>query len=139
VAPYQPALVRLVGVVREALGGAREQPAAEVNRKFDAAVGRYVYVPVNGVQYRMYYEEAGKGIPMVLQHTAGSDGRQWRHLLEDEELQQRFRMIAYDLPFHGKSVPPAELKRWGREYRLTGALVMAATVSLGWALSRDHA
>ena len=138
VAPYQPALVRLVGVVREALGGARERPAAEVNRKFDAAVGRYVYVPVNGVQYRMYYEEAGKGIPIVLQHTAGSDGRQWRHLLEDEELQQRFRMIAYDLPFHGKSVPPAGVKWWEREYRLTGALVMDTIVSFCRALNLDR-
>ena len=33
--------------------------------------------------------------------TAGSDSRQWRHLLEDRELQKKFRMIAYDLPFHG--------------------------------------
>jgi pimeloyl-ACP methyl ester carboxylesterase len=138
VAPYQPALVRLVGVVREQLGGAPEQPARAVNRKFDAAVGRYVYVPVNGVQYRMYFEEAGKGIPMVLQHTAGSDGRQWRHLLEDEELQQRFRMIAYDLPFHGKSVPPAGVKWWEREYRLTRESVMDTIVSFSRALELER-
>jgi len=138
VAPYQQALVRLVGVVREALGGAPEQPAAEANRKFDAAVGRYIYVPVNGVQYRMYYEETGKGIPMVLQHTAGSDGRQWRHLLEDEDLQKRFRMIAYDLPFHGKSVPPAGVKWWEREYRLTGQTVMDTIVSFCRALELER-
>jgi len=31
------------------------------------------------------FREAGSGsIPMVLQHTAGADGRQWRHVLEDE-------------------------------------------------------
>ena len=129
VAPYQPAVVRLVGVIREALGGAVEQAAPEVRRKFDTAVGRYVYVPIDGVQYRIYYEEAGRGIPLVLQHTAGSDGRQWRHLLEDEELQHRFRMIAYDLPFHGKSVPPPSVKWWEREYRLTRDHVMNVIVS----------
>ncbi len=42
----------------------------KVDREFDAAAGRYAYVRVKGrVQYRMYYEEAGQGIPMALQHT----------------------------------------------------------------------
>jgi pimeloyl-ACP methyl ester carboxylesterase len=134
VAPYQPAIVRLLGVVREALGGGAEQASPEISRKFDAATGHYVYLPVNGVQYRMYYEEAGIGIPMVLQHTAGADGRQWRHLLEDEELQKRFRMIAYDLPFHGKSVPPTGVKWWEHEYRLTRESVMDIIVSFCRAL-----
>ena len=44
--------------------------------------GRYVYVDVEGHEYRVYYEEAGQGIPLVCQHTAGSDGRQYRHILE---------------------------------------------------------
>ena len=38
-----------------------------------------VYVRIRGIQYRVYFEEAGQGMPMVLQHTAGSDSRQWRH------------------------------------------------------------
>ena len=42
-------------------------------------------------------------------------------MLEDEELQSRFRMIAYDLPFHGKSVPPTGKAWWREEYRLTKA------------------
>ena len=53
--------------------------------KFDSATGRYVYITVAGVEYRVYFETAGQGIPMLLQHTAGADGRQWRHLLEHLE------------------------------------------------------
>ena len=65
----------------------------------------------------------------MLQHTAGSDSRQWRHLLEDAEIQKRFQMIAYDLPFHGKSVPPSGVEWWDQEYRLTTGLVMDSIVA----------
>jgi hypothetical protein len=37
----------------------------------------------------------------------GPDGRQWRHLLADEELPKKFRIIAFDMPWHGKSNLPA--------------------------------
>lgn len=80
-------------------------------------VGRYVHVDIDGAMHRIYFEEAGQGIPLVCLHTAGSDNRQWRHLLTDEEFTRRFRIIAFDLPWHGKSNPPAN---WdGSEYRLT--------------------
>ena len=35
----------------------------------DAAVGRYIYLPIDGIEYRMYFEETGTGIPLLLQHT----------------------------------------------------------------------
>ena len=54
--------------------------------RIETVTGRYVYVEVDGVEYRVYYEENGEGIPLVCQHTAGSDGRQYRHLLNDEEI-----------------------------------------------------
>jgi hypothetical protein len=47
----------------------------------DAAVGRYIYLLIDGIEYRVYFEETGTGIPLLLQHTAGADGRQWCHLL----------------------------------------------------------
>jgi pimeloyl-ACP methyl ester carboxylesterase len=46
--------------------------------------GRYVYLTVGGVEYRVYYEEAGMGTPILFQHTAGSDGRQFRHMFVTE-------------------------------------------------------
>ena len=137
--PYQRAIMRLVGLVRETLtGDAPPGPVAEVDREVDSAVGRYRYVRIQGIQYRVYYEEAGQGIPLVLQHTAGSDGRQWRHLLEDRELQRHFRMIAYDLPYHGKSLPPTGVDWWAREYRLTTELVMDSVVAICHALDLER-
>ena len=141
VVPYRGAILRLIALVRESNGG--RDPGAtmtvkDVDRAFDSAVGRYVYIRVQGVQYRVYFEEAGQGIPIVLQHTAGSDGRQWRHLLEDSEVQKNFRIIAYDLPFHGKSVPPPTVKWWEKEYRLTRELVMDTIVAMSKALKAER-
>ena len=102
--------------------------------QFDRAVGRYVYVEIHGVEYRMYFEEHGTGIPLVMQHTAGADARQWRHVLEDIGLAEYFRLIAYDLPYHGKSIPPTTVDWWAREYRLEREWVMDAVVSFSQAL-----
>src|SRR5438552_3005688 len=79
--------------------------------------GRYVHVALDGSTQRIYFEEAGAGIPLVCLHTAGADGKQWRHLLNDAEVTRHFRVLAFDLPRHGKSLPPAGWER--EEYRLT--------------------
>ncbi len=106
--------------------------------RFDSATGRYVYLTIDGVEYRVYFEETGSGIPMLLQHTAGADGRQWRHLLEDRGFQRDFRMIAYDLPYHGKSVPPESVEWWKREYRLTKDFLMKCVVAISHALELNR-
>jgi pimeloyl-ACP methyl ester carboxylesterase len=106
--------------------------------RFDSAIGRYLYFSIDGVQYRVYFEETGSGIPMLLQHTAGADGRQWRHLLEDAEFQRDFRMIAYDLPYHGKSVPPTAVEWWRKEYRLTKDFLMKFVVTLARELALER-
>jgi pimeloyl-ACP methyl ester carboxylesterase len=79
--------------------------------------GRYVHVRIGGAPYRVYFEEAGQGIPLVCLHTAGADNKQWRHLLNDAEVTRRFRVLAFDMPWHGKSLPPAGWQH--DEYRLT--------------------
>lgn len=97
-------------------------------------VGRYQYVTVAGTEYRVYYESAGAGTPVMMQHTAGADGRQWRHLLEDRELTMEYRFIAHDLPFHGKSLPPVEVEWWRREYELHQDFLMEFVLALKRAL-----
>ncbi len=81
-------------------------------------VGRYLTVPVDGRDYRLYFEEAGQGCPLVCLHTAGAHSGQFRHLMCDEAVTDRFRVIAFDMPWHGKSLPPAGWQ--DEEYRLTG-------------------
>jgi pimeloyl-ACP methyl ester carboxylesterase len=93
--------------------------------KRDPITGGYVYLTVDDIEYRVYVEEAGVGIPLLLQHTAGSDGRQYRHLLCDPEVTSRFRCIAYDLPYHGKSLPPYGVEWWAQEYNLTRDRILA--------------
>ena len=85
----------------------------------DPIVGRYVYVTCQGKTYRTYYEETGEGIPMVCLHTAGTDGRQYRHQMCDPDMAANFRMIAFDMPWHGKSIPPADWYQMEDEYKLT--------------------
>ena len=60
------------------------------------------------VLYHTYADPDGIGL--LCQHTAGCDGRQYRHVLEDRELQASYRLITYDLPIHGRSLPPTEVR-----------------------------
>lgn len=68
--------------------------------------GNYGNFKIDGVNHRIYWEEAGEGVPLVCLHTAGSDGRQYRALLNDKKLLKKFRVIVFDMPWHGKSSPP---------------------------------
>ena len=82
---------------------------------------------VAGDAVRIYVEEAGSGIPLVCLHTAGADGRQFRHLMNDREITDDFRVIAFDMPWHGKSNPP---DGWhDREYKLTTALYKETVIA----------
>ncbi len=65
----------------------------------------------------MYFEEAGYGRPLVCLHTAGADSRQWHGLLGDAQITAGWRAIAFDLPHHGRTMPPEGW--WEREYLLT--------------------
>ena len=91
--------------------GPPDAPAVE------PVTGRYLRLGIGGRAHRLYFEEAGRGIPLLCLHTAGSDGRQYRHILNDPEVTARFRVIAFDLPWHGKSSPPEGFEK--EVYRLT--------------------
>jgi pimeloyl-ACP methyl ester carboxylesterase len=106
--------------------------------KRDPITGGYIYLEVEGIEYRVYYEEAGEGIPLLLGHTAGSDGRQYRHLLTDPEITSKFRCIAYDLPFHGKSLPPYGVPWWTETYTMTKQRMMAYPNAVSEALELDR-
>ena len=82
--------------------------------------GRYVTVDIQGEAHRIFFEEAGQGVPLICLHTAGADSRQWRHLLNDAEVTSKFRVLAFDLPYHGRSNPPDQW--WLRKYQLTSQL-----------------
>lgn len=88
-----------------------------MSAQIEPIIGRYVRFDHDGRGQRVYFEEAGQGVPLLCLHTAGSDSRQFRGLFNDPRITSRFRVIAFDLPWHGKSSPPAG---WEREdYQLT--------------------
>ena len=83
---------------------------------FEPIVGRYFELDMDGAAHRIFVEEAGQGIPLLCLHTAGADSRQYRHLLNDAGVTSKYRVVAFDLPYHGRSNPPD--KWWLRKYKL---------------------
>ena len=73
---------------------------------FEPTIGRYLHLDLFGRQHRIYVEEAGQGTPLLCLHTAGADGRQYRALMNDARVTAKHRVIAFDMPWHGKSSPP---------------------------------
>lgn len=139
-AQYLGAIMRTVELLRPASPATSRPPTERpaVNGHLDAPVGRYIHLHLEGQDYRVYFEEAGTGIPLLLQHTAGCNGMQWRHLFECKEITDRFRLIAYDLPYHGKSIPPVGPKWWATEYKLTANFLRSVPVELSKALKLDR-
>jgi pimeloyl-ACP methyl ester carboxylesterase len=93
-----------------ALGNAAPTPVSLPPRGGRRAVpvvtGGYVPVTVAGTTYEIYYEAAGTGRDLLCMHTAGADGRQFHGLMADPRITDGHRLIAFDLPWHGKSPPP---------------------------------
>lgn len=102
--------------------------------------GKYVHVDIGGTDHRVYFEENGPedGIPLLCQHTAGCNNQEWRHLLADEDITDEFRVIAYDLPFHGKSVPPTSEDWWEEDYELDAEQFAETIVGIADALELEN-
>ena len=138
-AQYYPAIARALELLRPANPSIRPAAAPKcLSGSFDSPVGRYIHLELEGQDHRVYFEEAGQGIPILLQHTAGCHGSQWRHLFECREITDHFRLIAYDLPYHGKSLPPMGPKWWETEYKLTGSFLRSVPLALSQALTLDR-
>jgi pimeloyl-ACP methyl ester carboxylesterase len=135
-AQYAPVLDRVLAVLRDRVAGGRvpvnPDPPAPVPG-MSPITGRYLTVGLGGTPRRIYVESSGEGVPVLCLHTAGADSRQFRHLLEDAELTARYRFVAFDMPWHGRSDAPADWET--STYRLDtatyAATVLAVTDALG--------
>lgn len=110
--------------------------SATSNAGFESIVGRYLNLELLGRPHRVYVEEAGEGIPLLCLHTAGSDSRQYRAVMNDADITGKFRVIAFDMPWHGKSSPPAGWQSF--EYKLTSQDYIDMIVAVCDALSLDQ-
>jgi pimeloyl-ACP methyl ester carboxylesterase len=113
-----------------ALGNAGPAPASLQPRTGEQAVpavsGGYVPVAAQGTTYHVYYEAAGEGRDVLCLHTAGADGRQFHGMMADPRITAGHRLVAFDLPWHGKSPPPdgAIPGSWRLNTELYVALIM---------------
>src|SRR5687767_1865782 len=104
--------------------------------RFEPILGRYLHLDLLDRPHRLYVEEAGAGIPLLCLHTAGSDGRQYRALLNDPRVTRDYRVIAFDMPWHGKSSPPAGWQN--QDYRLTTGMYTDLIMGFARALELER-
>ena len=119
----------------------RERPAKTPGKPngsptIEPIVGRYINMDFQGRPHRIYFEEAGSGIPLICLHTAGADGRQYRAILNDPTITANFRVVVFDLPWHGKSSPPPGFQ--DGNYALTTDSYVAITMAVKVALGLDN-
>jgi pimeloyl-ACP methyl ester carboxylesterase len=89
---------------------ASEEPPVEAE-SLELIRGRYLQLALPELGKPWVYEEStgSKDLPaMLMLHTAGADSRQWHALMTDRRLFQDWRILAFDMPFHGRSSPPLQ-------------------------------
>ena len=114
----------------------REDDADAEPADLSAVTGRYVRVELATGAAQLFAEQAGDGRDLLFLHTAGSDGRQYHHLLADPELRAEWRMTAFDLPAHGRSTPPTGVREG--EWRLTTDRYVETIVAAADALELER-
>lgn len=121
---------RLLEIARAVVSGpVRRAPDPVLDRP--AITGRYVPVELRGARLDLYVESAGAGRPLLVLHTAGADSRQAHPLMADPELTAGYRVVAFDLPGHGRSdALPGPLGSWSLDGGRYGDAILAVVDAL---------
>jgi len=69
-------------------------------------------------------------------HTAGSDSRQFYRVMNDAKLASQWRMVAFGLQWHGKSLPPEGAPLGGWELTTARYVALIEGIIKGWKLKR---
>ncbi|GLZ45893.1 hypothetical protein Acsp06_20780 [Actinomycetospora sp. NBRC 106375] len=127
-----PAIDRFLEALRPGERKHRPDPAPPPPG-FGPSVGRYLHLDDGR---RIFVETAGDGPPLLCLHTAGADSRQFRGLLEDPRVTDHHQVIAFDMPWHGRSDPPDDWQQ--RTYRLDTATYASTVLAVADALALDR-
>jgi pimeloyl-ACP methyl ester carboxylesterase len=130
-----PAVDRFLAALRDTERPPRERrpDPAPSPPGFGPSVGRYLHLDDGR---RIFVETAGEGPPLLCLHTAGSDSRQFRGLLEEPRITDRHQVIAFDMPWHGRSDPPDDWQH--RRYTLDTATYATTVLAVADALALDR-
>jgi pimeloyl-ACP methyl ester carboxylesterase len=80
------------------------------------------YLTRDGV--RLYYEDHGQGLPVLLSHGFGASTGMWRGQVE--ALQQSYRLIPWDMRGHGESESPDDQALYSHQHTVAGRMPGAA-------------
>lgn len=108
-----PTLELLLETARQTL---HQTPAPLINTDDLRSIrGEYLKTP----QGWLYFESAGNpDHPSIcMLHTAGADSRQWHGLMSMPEMLEKWHMVAFDMPGHGRSSLPDCTANW--QWQLT--------------------
>ena len=138
-AQHAHAVARLLELARPPAAGDSDgatDSAGQAPPDLSAIAGRYVGVTLSTGTSEVFAEQAGAGRDLLCLHTAGSDARQYHHVLADPELRAAWRMTAFDLPAHGRSTPPTGVGEG--EWRLTTDRYVEAILAAADALELER-
>ena len=122
---------RAVEALRPRTGAASaSQPRRQTLR------GEYVRIKSSAGASDVFVERAGRGPQLLCLATAGSDTTQFHGLISDTDITDHFELIAFDLPWHGKSAPPAGVDPL--EYSLTPELYTELILATADALELER-
>jgi pimeloyl-ACP methyl ester carboxylesterase len=101
---------------------------------------------------KIYYDQRGSGPAVLLSHLFRASSAMWQNQME--ALSDRYRVIAWDMRGHGRSVSPDDpaayslehsvgdmlkvLRSCGVERAAVGGLSLGGLVSLGFYLAHPH-
>ena len=81
---------------------------------------------------RLYYEEAGKGVPVVFVHAFSGDLRSWEAQMR--HFSRRYRCIA----FNARGYPPSDVPASASSYSYVAAVDDIASVMRHLGVARAH-
>lgn len=92
------------------------------------------YLTRDGV--RLYYEDHGQGLPILLSHGYGASARMWDGQIT--AFQDRYRLIPWDMRGHGESASPTEAAFYSHAHTIEDMCAILDHLKIAQAVIAGH-